>query len=541
MSQKVPPPGWIPVTPGCITLSGYVPVPPQLTIATARPASRQRSALAVSFATATRTASAFSAASWIGAAWPSQLMTPLKLKPACRAMSSASATQGAPGSTPARSSPMFTSITPRSRNPDPRAAASSAATLAASSTATITSARRRSAMSRAILRSPAIWLAIRMSRIPAAVMTSASPSFAQVIPIAPAASSRWAIAGTFWPFVWGRQLTPALRQAVAMRAIFWSRMSRSTTSAGVSSVRLCAPIRLGDSATAVPAVVMSELDSYVAERIEGGPCLGRHHARRIVLLDDEGSVAGIDEIAATQDRGVEPPSLRTEVRAPRRRPRAGLGPARLELTRHRGSLVDSQSDDRDGDELHRFVGARAVAVGALVLAAERLLDRRDGRGVERSLRDRHGQFERLAVVVQMGVALNERALPREALGGELRPRLVCHLRPGSIHGRQIDFAQQGAECPRVVMLHSRVEQAKGREQPRRRRHDDARHAQRLGHARGEERPVAAEGKQCVLARIASALGGDGLDGTDHVGGGDLVGTVRRALQREPERPSDLLR
>src|SRR5262245_44626537 len=404
-------------------------------MATASPALRHRSALAVSFATATRTASAFSAASLIGAAWPSQLMTPLKLKPACREMSSASATQGAPGSTPARSSPMFTSITTHSRVPAPRAAASSAATLAASSTATITSVRRRSAMSRAILRSPAIWLAIRMSRIPAAAMTSASPSFAQVMPIAPAASSRWASAGTFWPFVCGRQLTPASRQAVAMRAMFSSRMSRSTTSAGVSSVRLCAPIRLGGSATAVPAAVMSELDSDVAERIEGGARLGRHHARRIVLLDDERPETAIGEIATAQDRGVEPARLRTEVRAPRRRSRAGLGPARLELTRDRGSLVDSQSDDRDRDELHRFVGARPVAVGTLVLSAECLLDCRDGRGVERSLRDRHSQFERLALVVEVGVALDERPLPREALGGELRPRLLFHLRPGSLHGR----------------------------------------------------------------------------------------------------------
>src|SRR5262249_12959338 len=149
---------------------------------------------------------------------------------------------------------------------------------------------------------------------------------------------------------------------------------------------------------------------------EGGARLGRYHARRIVLLDDERPETGIGEIATAQDRGVEPAGLRAEVRAPRRRSRAGLGPARLELTRGPGSLVASQSDHRDGDELYRFVGTRPVAVGALVLAAKCLLDCRDGRGVERPLRDRHGQFERLAVIVQVGVALNERPPPREALG-----------------------------------------------------------------------------------------------------------------------------
>ena len=41
----------------------------------------------------------------------------------------------------------------------------------------------------AIFDSPTIWLAIRMSRMPAAAITSASPSLAQVTPMAPAASA----------------------------------------------------------------------------------------------------------------------------------------------------------------------------------------------------------------------------------------------------------------------------------------------------------------------------------------------------------------
>ena len=48
---------------------------------------------------------------------------------------------------------------------------------------------RSSSTSRAILSGPTIWLAIRMSRMPAAAITSASPSLAQVTPMAPAAIS----------------------------------------------------------------------------------------------------------------------------------------------------------------------------------------------------------------------------------------------------------------------------------------------------------------------------------------------------------------
>jgi hypothetical protein len=76
------------------------------------------------------------------------------------------------------------------------------------STATITSQVRRSATSRAIFCGPTIWLAIRMSAKPAAAITSASPSLAQVNPMAPASVSLRAICGTLMPLVCGRQLMP---------------------------------------------------------------------------------------------------------------------------------------------------------------------------------------------------------------------------------------------------------------------------------------------------------------------------------------------
>ena len=101
-------------------------------------------------------------------------------------------------------------------------------------TATLTSAWSRRAMRRAILGVPTIWLAMRRSVIPAAAMISASPSLAQVAPMAPAASSFLTISGVFWPLMWGRQLMPASRQVFAVRAMLASMMSRSTRRAGVS-------------------------------------------------------------------------------------------------------------------------------------------------------------------------------------------------------------------------------------------------------------------------------------------------------------------
>ena len=53
----------------------------------------------------------------------------------------------------------------------------------------------------------------RRSRTPAAAISSASPSFAHVRPIAPAATSRAPIAPHRWPLTCGRQATPAALQA----------------------------------------------------------------------------------------------------------------------------------------------------------------------------------------------------------------------------------------------------------------------------------------------------------------------------------------
>ena len=53
--------------------------------------------------------------------------------------------------------------------------------------------------------------------MPAAAITSASPSFAQVTPIAPAAICIFAISGVLCAFECGRQATPLARQAATIR------------------------------------------------------------------------------------------------------------------------------------------------------------------------------------------------------------------------------------------------------------------------------------------------------------------------------------
>ena len=101
-------------------------------------------------------------------------------------------------------------------------------------------------------------------------------------------------------------------------------------------------------------------------------------------------------------------------------------------------------------------------------------------------------------------------------------------------------AQQAAEGAGVVVLDVGVEQAEGREQAGRRRHDDAAHAELLRHRAGEHRAVAAEGAERVVARVAAALARDRADRPDHVGAGDLVGAVGGVLERQAERPGDPL-
>src|SRR6185312_3692977 len=72
-----------------------------------------------------------------------------------------------------------------------------------------------------------------MSSIPASAITSASPIFWQVMPLAPAATCICASIGLLWVLICGRLATPALSQATWMRAMLRSTRSMSITAQGV--------------------------------------------------------------------------------------------------------------------------------------------------------------------------------------------------------------------------------------------------------------------------------------------------------------------
>ena len=72
-----------------------------------------------------------------------------------------------------------------------------------------------------------------MSVKPAAANTSASPSFAQQMPTAPASTCIRAITGLLCVFECGRSLTPAPWAMACIAAMFAASRTRSTTTRGV--------------------------------------------------------------------------------------------------------------------------------------------------------------------------------------------------------------------------------------------------------------------------------------------------------------------
>jgi hypothetical protein len=68
-----------------------------------------------------------------------------------------------------------------------------------------------------------------MSSMPASAITSASPSFWQVMPLAPAAICIFASIGLLWVLMCGRLATPAASQAAWIRAMLRSTRSMSIT------------------------------------------------------------------------------------------------------------------------------------------------------------------------------------------------------------------------------------------------------------------------------------------------------------------------
>jgi hypothetical protein len=80
-----------------------------------------------------------------------------------------------------------------------------------------------------------IWLAMKMSDSPAAAMTSASPTLATVMPVAPAAPCSLANSGILCVLVWDRRATPYLSAFAFIAAMLPRTRSMSMSRNGVSS------------------------------------------------------------------------------------------------------------------------------------------------------------------------------------------------------------------------------------------------------------------------------------------------------------------
>src|SRR6202795_3561920 len=97
-----------------------------------------------------------------------------------------------------------------------------------------------------------------MSSMPASAITSASPSFWQVMPWAPASICSFASIGLLWVLMCGRLATPAASHAAWIRAMLRSTRSMSMTATGVPYSRAILAAR-GVVIESTPVVPSSSL------------------------------------------------------------------------------------------------------------------------------------------------------------------------------------------------------------------------------------------------------------------------------------------
>src|SRR5215207_6398708 len=134
-----------------------------------------------------------------------------------------------------------------------------------------------------------------------------------------------------------------------------------------------------------------------------------------------------------------------------------------------GARLEAAADHLDADQLDRLLDPGAVAVGALVLGAERLFERRQRRAVEASRRQWHPQLERLPLVVQAGAAPDLDPTGAEPVLAEPRPRVGFERLYRRLQRLRRGRAQQALPGAREIVFHLGIEQAERREDPGRRR------------------------------------------------------------------------
>src|SRR5262250_1704501 len=151
-------------------------------------------------------------------------------------------TAGSPGWVPVRRPPTSTSTSTLSTLPAAAMACPSSRTLSTlSTTAMVSGACSSTPKRRRIFSGPTTSVVMRMLRMPAAAITSASPTLAQQMPTAPAAIWRRAISGHLCVLEWGRSFLPADFTCAAILAMLRSKRSTSRSSAGVGiSLRVMA-------------------------------------------------------------------------------------------------------------------------------------------------------------------------------------------------------------------------------------------------------------------------------------------------------------
>ena len=160
-----------------------------------------------------------------------------------------SATASAALVTPQRPWPTSSSTNTSRQVPAACVASASCCTCSGWSAHTPSRMRPASCAARRALAMPTSSLVTRMSSMPAAASASASPSFWQHTPWAPAAIWRCASAAHLWALACGRTRTPAWRASPCTRAMLASITSRSTSSAGVSTSAKGRPAWAGAAGT----------------------------------------------------------------------------------------------------------------------------------------------------------------------------------------------------------------------------------------------------------------------------------------------------
>src|SRR6478672_5081065 len=158
--------------------------------------------------------------------------------------------------------------------------------------------------------------------MPASAITSASPSFWQVMPLAPASICIFASIGLLWVLMCGRLATPAASQAAWMRAMLRSTLSMSITAQGVpysratlaaSGVVMASPCLVRAATFAESALrlfyLFAQYFQFQPAVLGGGEFLmcGGHRSRGLVeLLAIPGIEIGVVEhILLPRDLGLQ--------------------------------------------------------------------------------------------------------------------------------------------------------------------------------------------------------------------------------------------